>query len=156
MRGKPSGPDGPRRRAEAQTKTKVVPGVGRDAALASCPSPSGAAMIVRVVVPLSTLWVSGSPTAERMPGSASPALSSALVSTRAARGRAAEQRVERLLRGGAFGRARRAGFRRGQREVGRDHQRRLALHGELIGPLAVEHAAAAAGGQQRRAAGGED
>src|SRR5690606_34196735 len=50
-------------------------------ARASWPSPSGAARMVRVVSPLSTVWVAGSPTADRMPGSASPARCSALVST---------------------------------------------------------------------------
>ena len=42
--------------------------------------------------------------------------------------------------------ARGAGGGRRQREIGRHHQRGLALHGEFIGPVAVEQAVAAAAG----------
>src|SRR5690606_26904229 len=70
---------------------------------------------------------------------------------RAARARSAEQRVERVLRGGPFGRTRGTRLRRNELEVGRDDQRRLALHRELVGPLTAQHAAAAARGDQQRA-----
>jgi len=65
--------------------------------------------------------------------------------------RAAKQRIERILRRGSFGRARRTGLRRHQFEIRRDDQGRLTLHSELVGPLAAEHAAAAAGGEHARA-----
>jgi hypothetical protein len=66
----------------------------------------------------------------------------------AARGRAAEQGVERLLRRGRIARARGALARRDQREIGRHHQRGLALDGEFVGPVAVEQSAALAAGEQ--------
>src|SRR5690606_1914699 len=60
-----------------ESNSRLQPGM---TARASWPSPSGAAMIVRVVVPLSTVWVPRSPTEERMPGSARPARCRVVVS----------------------------------------------------------------------------
>ncbi len=116
-------------------------------ACASRPSPCGAAMIARVTAPLATVLVSviaDSPNEcrERRAGAVERAGFHA-----AARSGAAEQRIERLLARGAFGRARGAGRGRGQAEIGRHHQRRLTLHGEFVGPVAVEDAAAAASRQ---------
>ena len=103
-----------------------------------------------MTLPLATVLVSGSPTELRMPGAAAPARLSASPSTCAARGGAAEQRIERLAgwRRCPAGAARRGWA--GQREIGRDDQRRLARDRELVGPVAVEQAGRAAAGEAAR------
>src|SRR5690606_29647813 len=74
---------------------------------------------------------------------------------RAARGGAAEQGLERLLASGLLRRARCPRSGRNEAEVGRNDQRGLPLHGELVGPFAAADAAGAAAGRKHRARTGE-
>ena len=75
---------------------------------------------------------------------------------RAARRGAAKHRVQSFLLAAVAGGARRAGLRRGQREIGRHHQRRLPLHGELVGPHPVEQPAMAAARQHKGGTAGQN
>ena len=117
------------------------------------PSPSGAAMMSRVTLPLATVLVLGiahrAANARRGGAGAVEHAGSRLAALRTA-----EQRLERLGCRAVPSDGRAAPAVGGDEvEIGRNHQRRLTLHGEFVGTIAVElkAAAAAAAGAPRPA-----